>query len=181
MPKKSFLLLKYAVEMQKKVFLHIVEDREMPNKCFLRIEINGEMPNKFFRHLPCVQLISLQIHWNMNNSKPVSPGAVVAAPIRTEARLDPVAALFALGSPVRWPLIKLLADGRTLSITEAAEMIGCTRENMGKQFGVLINAGVVDVREGEDRRHTLIQIPAARRPAPGVIDYGFCRIDLKQV
>lgn len=117
----------------------------------------------------------------MSESKENPSTVAPAAPIASLPKLEPIAALFALGSPVRWPIIKLLADGRTLSITDAAEVIGCTRENMGKQFGVLINAGVVDVRDGEDRRHTLIHIPAARRPAPGVIDYGFCRIDLKEV
>jgi hypothetical protein len=43
---------------------------------------------------------------------------------------------------------------------------------------------VLDITLGrlrEDRRQTLIYIPAARRPAPGVIDYGFCKIDLNKV
>ena len=110
---------------------------------------------------------------------PLAPSTPSLAPAVGLPQLDPVAALFALGSPVRWPLIRLLADGRTLSITEAAALAGCTRETMGKQFGVLINAGVVEVCEAEDRRHTLISIPAARRPAPGVVDYGFCKLDLR--
>jgi hypothetical protein len=45
---------------------------------------------------------------------------------------------------------------------------------------VLLNAGVVECRPGEDRRESRYYIPAARRPAPDVIDYGFCKIDLTQ-
>lgn len=100
-------------------------------------------------------------------------------PVGSLPKLDPVAALTALGSSVRWPIIKLLADGREMSITECAAVAGCTRENMGKQMLVLLNAGVVDCRFGEDRRQSIYSIPAVRRPAPGVIDYGFCKIDLK--
>jgi predicted transcriptional regulator len=95
-------------------------------------------------------------------------------------KLDPVDVLFALGSSVRWPIVKLLAEGRALTITEAAAVAGCTRENMGKQMLVLLNAGVVECRAGEDRRHSVYSIPATRRPASGVIDYGFCKIDLRQ-
>ena len=96
-------------------------------------------------------------------------------------KLDSVAVLFALGSPVRLPIIKPLGDGRTMTITECAAVAGYTRENMGKQMLVLLNAGVVECFAGEDRRQSVYSISAARRPAPGVLDYGFCKIDLKQL
>jgi hypothetical protein len=116
----------------------------------------------------------------MNDSSLNSPANASSAVPASLPKLDPVAALFALGSAVRWPIINLLADGREMTITEAAAVAGCTRENMGKQMLVLLNAGVVECRPGEDRRESRYYIPAARRPAPDVIDYGFCKIDLTQ-
>ena len=80
----------------------------------------------------------------------------------------------------RWPIVQLLADGRELTISGVAAVVGSTAENISKQLAVLRNAGVVEWKTGEDRRQTIFYIPAARRTAPGVIDYGFCKIDLKQ-
>jgi predicted transcriptional regulator len=115
----------------------------------------------------------------MSDSNPNPPENPPATPAASLPKFDPVDAFFALGSSVRWPVIKLLAEGREMTITEAAAVAGCTRENMGKQMLVLLNAGVVELRAGEDRRQSIYYIPAARRPAPGVLDYGFCKIDLK--
>ena len=114
----------------------------------------------------------------MSDSSPNLPANPPAVPASLP-KLDPVSALFALSSSVRWSIIQLLADGREMTITECAAVAGRTRENMGKQMGVLLAAGVVEFRLGEDRRQSLYSIPAARRPASGVIDYGFCKIDLK--
>jgi hypothetical protein len=36
-------------------------------------------------------------------------------------------------------------------------------------------------KQGEDRRQPAFYIPAAHRPATGVLDFGFCVIDLKRV
>jgi hypothetical protein len=91
--------------------------------------------------------------------------------------LDPVAVMAALGSPFRWPVIQWLADGRELSITDGADIAGCTAVNFSKQLGVL--AGVVECYAGADRRKTLFRIPAACRQVPGVIDYGFCKLTVK--
>jgi hypothetical protein len=93
-------------------------------------------------------------------------------------KLDPVAAMFALGSPVRWPIIMLLADGRTMNISEGAAAAGCTAVNFSKHLAVMLRAGVVEGGPGEDRRETIFHIPAARRTVPGVIDYGFCKIEV---
>jgi hypothetical protein len=117
----------------------------------------------------------------MNNSIQKLPENPPIAPVDSLPKLDPVAALFAIGSARRWPIIQLLADGRELTISQAAAGAGCTRVNMGKQMLVLLQAGVVEMRAGTDRRQSVYFIPAARRPAPGVLDYGFCRFDLTQV
>jgi hypothetical protein len=96
-------------------------------------------------------------------------------------KLNPVAVMFALGSPFRWPIIQLLADGREMNISQGAEAAGCTAVNFSKHLGVMLEAGIVDCKRGEDRRQTIFYIPAARRQMPGVIDYGVCKVDLRQV
>ena len=108
-----------------------------------------------------------------------TPETPPANPVASLPQLDPVAAMFALGSAFRWPIIQLLADGREMSITEGANVAGCTVVNFSKHLGVMLKGGVVECKQGEDRRQTIFYIPAARRQVPGVIDYGFCKIEVK--
>lgn len=180
MPKSSFPLLACANEMPKGSFSDMTCANEFPKSSFLHLTCADEIPKEAFLHLACAGLRFLQIIEEMSHSSQNPPPIPPSVPVGSLPKLDPVAALLALGSSVRWPIIKLLADGREMSITECAAVAGCTRENMGKQMLVLLNAGVVDCRFGEDRRQSIYSIPAVRRPAPGVIDYGFCKIDLKQ-
>jgi hypothetical protein len=112
----------------------------------------------------------------MSDASPKPPQSPVQNPVPCLPALDPVAVMFALGSEFRWPIIQLLADGREMSISEGAALAGCTVVNFSKHLGVLLQAGVVDWRRGADRRQTIFYIPAARRPTPGVIDYGFCKL-----
>ena len=107
---------------------------------------------------------------------PVQPAAVPVLP-----RLDPVAVFFALGSGVRLPIIRMLANGEALSVGAIAGALGRDIDGVGKQLFVLRNAGVVSAAYGEDRRQTIYQIPANLRPAPGVLDVGFARIDVRQL
>lgn len=116
----------------------------------------------------------------MSDSTTNSPANPPATPLAGLPKLDPVAAMFALGSPFRWPIIQLLADGRELNISQGAAVAGCTSVNFSKHLGVMLKAGVVECRVGEDRRQTIFYIPAACRQVPGVIDYGFCKIDVRQ-
>jgi predicted transcriptional regulator len=97
------------------------------------------------------------------------------------AKLDPVAMLFALASHARWPIVRFLADGRVASVSEIAAAIGLERDVTAKQLRVLRDAGVLESRDGDDQRQTLYQIPGACRPAPGVIDYGFCVLHLDKL
>jgi len=66
--------------------------------------------------------------------------------------LNPVTVMAALGSEVRWPIVKLLADGRARSISEIRAVAGTTAENISKQLRVLQVAGILENRPGEDRR-----------------------------
>jgi predicted transcriptional regulator len=115
----------------------------------------------------------------MSDSSPKTPENLSANPVASLPQLDPVAAMFALGSAFRWPIIQMLADGREMNITEGAKVSGCTAVNFSKHLGVMLKGGVVECRQGADRRQTIFYIPAARRQVPGVIDYGFCKIQLK--
>src|SRR5690349_17557194 len=109
----------------------------------------------------------------MNDSNPIPPNLSLP-------KLNPVTVCAALGSPARWAIVQFLADGREASISQAAALSRCTPENSSKHLAVLLKAGVVQCRAGADRRHSLFFIPAARRPAPGVLDFGICKVDLKQ-
>ena len=115
----------------------------------------------------------------MSDSNPNLPASPPPQPAELP-KLDPVVAMFALGSDVRWPIIKMLADGRAMNTREVAAAFGRDLDGIGKQLKVLAAAGVVDGYAGKDRRQAVYSIPAARRPAPGVLDYGFCVIDLKK-
>jgi predicted transcriptional regulator len=115
----------------------------------------------------------------MSALDPKTDGNQAPNPAPSLPKLNPVDVMFALGSPVRWPIIKLLADGREMSISDGAAMTRCTPVNFSKHLGVMLRAGVVAGRTGTDRRQTVFSIPAARRQVPGVIDYGFCKIEVK--
>ena len=117
----------------------------------------------------------------MSASDPSSPVSTVAVPTPATPKLDPVTVLFALGSDVRWPLIRQLADGRRLAITEAAALVRRDPDAVSRQLKVLADAGVVTALAGQDRRQTLYEIPAAFRTAPGVLDFGFCVLKLDQL
>jgi hypothetical protein len=46
---------------------------------------------------------------------------------------------------------------------------------------VLLIAGIVENRPGEDRRQSVFTIPAACRATPGALDFGFCVVKLDTV
>jgi predicted transcriptional regulator len=92
--------------------------------------------------------------------------------------LNPVAVFSALGSEVRWPIVQLLADGQARNISEIQSVAGSTAENISKQLRVLLNAGILENRPGEDRRQSVFSIPAAYRATSGVLDFGFCVVRL---
>jgi predicted transcriptional regulator len=105
---------------------------------------------------------------------PINP----PAPVASKPNLNPVAVLFALASPVRWPIMKMLADGKSMSISEVARALGRDVDAIGKHLLVMEKAGVLEGFAGEDRRQSIYRIPAQYRRAPGVVDYGFCVVDL---
>lgn len=107
------------------------------------------------------------------------PKATVSEPDATTpepASLQPVDVFFALGSEVRLPIVKLLADGRARNISEIRNVVGTTAENISKQLRVLQNAGILEARQGDDRRQQVFSVPAAYRATPGLLDFGCCTV-----
>jgi hypothetical protein len=113
--------------------------------------------------------ISIPIHAELGEAPATLPAA---APARG---VDPAAFFAALGSPIRWALVQLMADGRELSATEAATALQRDFDGVRKHLQILSSAGVVASRAGADRRVVVYFVPAVNRPEPGLLDYGCCR------
>ena len=118
----------------------------------------------------------------MNEEMKVAEGAASTAQSATaaaggiESGLDPMRALAALANDFRWGLVWRMASGEELIATDLARELGRDPDGVSKHLRVLSDAGVAEARAGEDRRLTVFSIPAAFRPEPGVLDYGFCRL-----
>ena len=81
----------------------------------------------------------------------------------------------ALGSPVRWKMLKELSGGEPRMVMELAKIIGCSRDAASKQLAVLRRAGAVVQGRGR-----LYSIPKQYLPQPGqpVVDFGHCLLRL---
>lgn len=118
---------------------------------------------------------------------PLSPGALpdaVALPpgraVSKERGPSTAPGFFAaLGNPLRWQMIKMLADGRALSATDVARVLKRDFDGVSKHLRLLRRAGVVQSRRGTDRRLELFFIPEANRPEPGILVWGFVRLDIR--
>ena len=79
---------------------------------------------------------------------------------------------------IRWPIIKLLADGTPRTATDVASALGRDFDGISKHLRIMRDAGVVDAGPGEDRRLLFFSIPPEKRRVAGVLDYGVCTIRL---
>ena len=104
------------------------------------------------------------------------------APVRVGAPqtewLNPVRVWGALSLPLRWRLVLRMAAGEEITATIAARGAKLRLGSVRKNLAVLKAAGVVASRPGLDRRSEVFFIPPERRPEPGVLDFGSCRITL---
>lgn len=87
-------------------------------------------------------------------------------------QLNPVDVFFALGSDVRWAIIKMLADGKPRAAAEVAVALGRDFDGVSKHLRLMRECGVVSSRTGADRRLTEYFIPPQFRAANGVLDFG---------
>ena len=88
------------------------------------------------------------------------------------------AVLLALANDDRWAIMRLLADGRFMSVSQVAAALNRKFDGVSKTLLVLCDAGVITPYRGQDARNILYQIPAVFRSTPGVLDFGFCRFAL---
>jgi len=112
---------------------------------------------------------------NQNLSENPPPVATANVP------LEPTVVMFALSYPVRWNIVKLLADGRPRTSAETAAVVGGLPDSVSKQLWVLQRAGVLVATRGQDQRLTFFSIPAAYRQNIGVLDLGFCQLKFPNV
>jgi DNA-binding transcriptional ArsR family regulator len=79
--------------------------------------------------------------------------------------------LSAISVPVRWYLLRELASGESLMVSELAERIGQSPDATSKNIGVLRNAGIVIQGRGRLYRiapHFLVDKDAR------MLDFGYC-------
>lgn len=96
-----------------------------------------------------------------------------STPGRTPPRLEPVPTLGALANLQRWQYLALLGDGQPRSASEVARHFHRDFDGVSKHLRLLRKAGLLTSRRGSDRRTELFHLPAAFRPADGVLDLGF--------
>lgn len=86
---------------------------------------------------------------------------------------DPV--IRAIGSTVRWDILKILAAGEPMGAGELGKLVGCKVTAACAQMRVLVEAGLVERGRGR-----LYRIPPRFQPTAGqpVLDYGHCVLRL---
>lgn len=113
-----------------------------------------------------------------------SPYAVEVPRPRTAGpraeRVDPVRLWGALSHGLRWRLVLRMAAGEEITAPIAARGGKLRLSAVRKNLAVLKRVGAVVSRAGLDRRSEVFFIPAERRPEPGVLDFGSCRITLAE-
>jgi predicted transcriptional regulator len=93
--------------------------------------------------------------------------------------MNPVVVFAALGNRLRWQLMRLMADGRMISATQAASELNRDVDGVIKHFRVLRDAGLVTwTTSQKDARFLMYYIPDRFRPRPGVLDYGVCVVNI---
>ena len=87
------------------------------------------------------------------------------------------AELFALlGGRGRWPIIRLMADGKPRTATDVAGVVGRDFDGVSKHMRLLREAGLLECRLGEDRRFLFFYMPERYRRQPGWLDFGICTV-----
>jgi len=112
----------------------------------------------------------------MSDFKSKTTASEISATTPESPVLDLVTVMSALGSEVRWPIVKLLADGTARNISDIRDVAGTTAENISKQLRVLQVAGILEARKGDDRRQQVFSVPPAYRATPGLLDFGCCTV-----
>jgi DNA-binding transcriptional ArsR family regulator len=75
---------------------------------------------------------------------------ITAAPAAAEPAVDMVALLAALGNPVRWQVLRLLATEGPQSVNDLAARVDRAQHSMSKHLQILRAAGAVVMVPGTD-------------------------------
>jgi DNA-binding transcriptional ArsR family regulator len=80
-----------------------------------------------------------------------------------------------IGSPMRWLILRQLADGGSMMVSELAKLTGTSPSAMSKQLTALVNDEVVINPRGR-----LYQIDPRfiADPANRIVDFGWCLLRL---
>ncbi len=103
-----------------------------------------------------------------------SPSRVVA----DKERVSLPALWMALNNGFRWRMVLRMAAGEELTAPQAARGSDLRMSTVRKHLGQLRKLGVIDSRPGPDKRSEVFFLRASRRPEPGVLEFGACRIVL---
>ena len=107
---------------------------------------------------------------------PLSPNAPAqtATAVAAAAKVNLPEFFAALGNPIRWEMVRMMAGGRMICARDCAAALGREFDGVSKHLRLLRGAGVVWSKPAQDRRFELYYIPETIRRADGVLDYGFC-------
>jgi DNA-binding transcriptional ArsR family regulator len=95
--------------------------------------------------------------------------------------INPVSFFGALGHPLRWQVLLMLAGGAALSASDVAKAVGRNFDGVSKHLRALHEGGVVALKRCEnDGRFARYYLPSSVRNAPGILDYGFCKLHLSE-
>jgi DNA-binding transcriptional ArsR family regulator len=104
----------------------------------------------------------------------------VTPPYAGPSVADPQKLLWALGDPLRWKIVRELADGSALTVLDLARRLRRDANLVSKHMRPLRESGAVTVREipGEDRRKSHYEVPPWTREGATIgarrVDYGCC-------
>lgn len=114
----------------------------------------------------------------MNTMESTNGGAGEGGEGGAGRELNPVTVCAMVGGKGRWPMLRLLADGRPRTATEVARALGRDFDGVSKHLRLLRAKGLLEDRAGEDRRYLFFHLPERFRRTPGWLNFGGCRVRL---
>lgn len=117
----------------------------------------------------------------MSDSPTPAPAPVPFA-VPPDFFAQPTDFLWAVSDPARWPVLRALADGNSLSVLELSAIAGRSPDLMSKHLKILREAGavvVVPAPDGDARKvHYAVPEKFRRTDESGkpMLDYGVCAL-----
>jgi DNA-binding MarR family transcriptional regulator len=103
------------------------------------------------------------LHSQIMNSQPPMSGRRVFA---------------ALGSSVRWKLMRELAGGESKSVRQLTTAVRGHRDAVSRHLQIMERAGLVVSQPGVDRRYVFYFVPEQFRRSAEELDFGCCKVKL---